>query len=671
MRIIFLKELREDGLWAFLGMLIFSGLLVMVVHDGGQSIGPLRLVLVNARMAMVTGFMLPAMGFALGMLAVLQDRSAGRWGFLIHRPISPSSIFFAKFLAGLLNYLAASVVPLAVTTLWVATPGNVAAPFDWHMILPRLADVLGGIGWFSAGMLVGARQARWIGSRLFPVGLALVASFYVDLLATQPLPAFFVHLAVVGLLAPAACGAFGAGGEYESQNWIFKLLQTISVGVGLGMAIIAGTGLVIGGIELIVGRQPYSYSYYVLDNSGRTIRATMRSDGPPTYGDLSGSELAAQDLKFDDVHILNFYEGRGIAPAFESRFNEPSSYGQWTGSYGQWGNSDGNVIWYYVPYRRTLEGFEDDDLHPNNGHFVGSLGPSGFRPEAEPAEPFPGGLHVQDFHYPAIGLVFNDRTIWRLNTSDPPSLTQLYAAKVDDPITNVSDEFFNPTDKSAVAPWWFPMVATRSALIFFKNSQESVRLPLERNFSSGFDVTVAHSEDGRYFTLYRPLLRDNQTPSLLVETNGTGQVLNRIVLPPLQSHDLGMPRVDDAIARLVAPPGVGLGIEMYRFYDRSWRMAWLKVLEFMTVGIAAATITRLLMRRYDGSRANIWLWTIVGGLLGIGGVLLLICVRQVVARVGCPHCGRRRRVTGERCEYCDAEWTAPARNGTEVFEPAL
>ena len=74
-------------------------------------------------------------GAALGLLQVLSELWRDRWSFLVHRPLSRFAIFVGKVLAGLMLYGFANGVPLLAAAWWASRPGNVAAPFDWRMIL--------------------------------------------------------------------------------------------------------------------------------------------------------------------------------------------------------------------------------------------------------------------------------------------------------------------------------------------------------------------------------------------------------------------------------------------------------------------------------------------------------------------------------------------------------
>jgi predicted amidophosphoribosyltransferase len=56
-------------------------------------------------------------------------------------------------------------------------------------------------------------------------------------------------------------------------------------------------------------------------------------------------------------------------------------------------------------------------------------------------------------------------------------------------------------------------------------------------------------------------------------------------------------------------------------------------------------------------------------LLGIAGLLTLLCAQEWPARVACPNCKKLRAVDRELCEHCQAPFPPPEKNGTEIFAP--
>src|SRR5262249_26388360 len=130
--------------------------------------------------------------------------------------LSRSRIFLGKAVVGVGLYLLALGLPCAWDVVLVATPGHIAEPFSWPMGLPLLADVLTGLVYYFAGILLAQREGHWYGGRGLGLAVALLGSFLVWVL-----PEFWHALLAVGILgtlvALAAWGSFLTGGAYAPQ----------------------------------------------------------------------------------------------------------------------------------------------------------------------------------------------------------------------------------------------------------------------------------------------------------------------------------------------------------------------------------------------------------------------------------------------------------------------
>ena len=171
-------------------------------------------------------------GAALGFVQIFFEAHGDKRSLLLHRPMSPSRIFLAKALAGIGLYVLALGIPFAWLESWLATPGNLAAPYQWRTSLPWLADILSGLVFYFAGMLTAQREARWYGSR----GLALAAAFFCSYLVWA-LPEFWQALVAIGIIglfvSVAAWGSFCTGGAYAPQPRPAKAALSMTMLLGL------------------------------------------------------------------------------------------------------------------------------------------------------------------------------------------------------------------------------------------------------------------------------------------------------------------------------------------------------------------------------------------------------------------------------------------------------
>jgi len=73
-------------------------------------------------------------------------------------------------------------------------------------------------------------------------------------------------------------------------------------------------------------------------------------------------------------------------------------------------------------------------------------------------------------------------------------------------------------------------------------------------------------------------------------------------------------------------------------------------------------------RRYAFNRRRIGWWCVVMVLSGPAGLLTMRSLLDWPARETCPNCGRKRVVSRDLCEHCDAPFTRPVPDGTEIFD---
>ena len=165
MKALIFKEWREHLKWVLL-----PGLVILLVFSIAQPGEPMA----EAEDAYYYCLTAVVFGAALGFLQIVFEAHGDKRSLLMHRPLYPSRIFLAKALAGVSLYLLALGIPFVCLETWKARPGNMPAPYHWGTSLPWLADILSGLVYYFAGMLMAQREARWYGSR----GLALAGALF-------------------------------------------------------------------------------------------------------------------------------------------------------------------------------------------------------------------------------------------------------------------------------------------------------------------------------------------------------------------------------------------------------------------------------------------------------------------------------------------------------------
>jgi hypothetical protein len=647
MRAIIFKEIRENSVWALLILLGLGALMAFVI-----SRTPNETLLVGDSFHLVTAMGFPTAGLALGLIQGLIDRRRGRWDFVTHRPISRTRIFFAKTIAGAGLYVLISAIPLAAAAKWVAIPGNVAAPFDWHMILPRIADLFSGLVWYVAGLLIIARQARWIGSRIMPAGLGILASVAAVGFATNLPVATAIFAVAIAILLPAAWGAFVFGGEYEPQPLVVRLTQGIAVGAGVTMAVVVVAAMLGGILDATLGGRGHTSSFgtYDVDMDGRVAYSRFGAYGEQVLTDLQGHQLSESEV----LNFLNWRRYTAVLSLDEhGRMSsviipaELQSKDRYRLDLGQgWAGVGHQINWFYLVNRRTIEGFDT-----RTRMYIGGLGPDGFVPAPALPRAFPEQLEGRDW---ISQIVMGRTTAYEIDLNDH-KISRLFAGSEQDPILDAEKVYFEDSPPC-------DFVATRTMAHIFRGGHELFEAPLEHKYPPYHTLYISRTNAGQfifhYFNAYWPDSA-SRVNDWIVRTDEHGNILERIELPlpPVETENQ---------AWWIGPLQiVGIPPVAQTMITPHWARA---LAEWIALGIVCAALTIALLRRYDQTRWTKIVWIVIVMLMGVSGVLLLLSLRDRVATVRCPSCGKERPVTRETCRYCEAPFAEPARLGIEILE---
>jgi hypothetical protein len=675
------KEVRENVKWLPLPSVVI--LLVFLIDKPTQPMPGSTTAYFLCLTAVV-------FGLGIGFLQVFFEGHGDKRSVLLHRPLTPSRVFVAKVLAGVVLYVVALGIPFLSVEGWYATPGNLAAPYHWRTSLPWLADILSGLVYYFAGMLVAQREARWYGSR----GLALAAAFFVSYLVWA-LPEFWealVAIAIVGLfVGVAAWGSFCTGGAYAPLPWFAKV--SLGATMLLGLLILS----MMGKQRLGEWLDPGMHYQVDVDDHRRVLYSTdQEGHGLIGLRDGDGNELDPKTERWrDNSGFLEWPRHSGYRHT--GRFYVECSNR----------TRPANERWFYDQAQGRLVGF---DTHYH--HSLGSFGPDGFTPAGQPpGRRFPGelryatnrgqGLSSEDLAFPdgVYCVDFVRRSIRRLFTSAPGETVN-------------------------AARWWNDEEAHREALVVSTNqafhvvTEDGRRLAsMPRAFSSekyGPIFIGKFKDPERYYVRYdlRYWLREPEEyrtePSYLLEYDAAGHELARRAVPPFPYpassyaqalYGLATPMTE--VATLVETSRyMRARARAQRSTEKCSLIDYLEGIQYYVPGTAtmASTLSPatqptsglilayillillsaaasalgcfLLARRYAFSRSRRFGWALCGFLFGWAGLVLMLVLQEWPARIACPSCHKRRVVTRDTCEHCGALHAAPAQDGTEVFESA-
>ncbi|SIO62749.1 hypothetical protein SAMN05444166_7138 [Singulisphaera sp. GP187] len=680
MKSLIWKECHENLKWATLAALGLGGLIFVG-----------RPTLMNPALLLFLSPIAAVSGAVLGFLQVYYESDGDKRSLLLHRPMSPSRIFLGKAVAGVGLYLLAMGIPFASYVAWVATPGHVAEPFRWQMALPGLADILTGVAYYFAGMLIALREARWYASRCLPLVAALLCSFFVWVL-----PEFWqAVLAIVILGAPLAVavwGSFLTGGAFAPLPRLSKValaVTCVTALLALGVVVKPFVWLPMRFIGLPTPRA--NMTRYKLDREGRVLIVRFRQGEIESLTDLEGREpplLKGKPLSFYALQDMCAPFSADVSPGFQSYRNAGRFYMGCENNTSRDGER-----WFYVSDQRLLVGYD-----VRSSHVIGTCGPDGFVPAGkQPAARFEGEPYQHSF-------LLQTKAAERLSFPEGVYLVDFGSRTV--------RKFYSPAEgetvlgaASAVGEGRTFVLTDKSARVIHRSGTTLFSAPFAVDPDNYGVARVAQLENPeRWVVRYEPSWfmfseLGNITSGQLVEYDPAGREVARGPLPPTPMHE---PSDAQALLGLITPPAEAalLTWATEHSIDSARQNGGREVqpLLFLLVvlgqwfnplgagvapgsgtilayrglillsALACALVCFLLARRASSSRAGRLVWTLCGLLFGPAGLLLMLAVEEWPARVACPKCGKPRVVTRDACEHCGVPHAPAAPDGTEIFD---
>ncbi|HSI11338.1 MAG TPA: hypothetical protein VK961_04810 [Chthoniobacter sp.] len=241
MKTIIWKELRENLKWAALAILCLTLAQTFALYQQRDNVSSIdsNVTLCSSAYLLVGLVGCVIVGAGLGILQILPEQNRDRWAALLHRPISRSTLFLGKVAAGLLLYLLATLIPLLVSVVYVAMPGQFPTPFIPGMIVPAASNVALGVAFYSLALLVSLTRGRRFGRRALLV-LSVLPLFVFHFLTPW---IFLPPLVLSLLLLTAACGVMSGNGSVRSgfvtARFGFNLVMVFAVESALVLLLLA------------------------------------------------------------------------------------------------------------------------------------------------------------------------------------------------------------------------------------------------------------------------------------------------------------------------------------------------------------------------------------------------------------------------------------------------
>jgi ABC-type transport system involved in multi-copper enzyme maturation permease subunit len=655
MKTLIQKELREHFVLALVALPVLTLLWVAVYRTSvtqaadlwtlhshsGDGLQPL----LASELLTSTLVFCAVFGALLGWMQIRSESHRDLWGFLMHRPISRTRIFTGKVVAGVLLYILGAALPLTVFVWIVQSPGNVAAPFEWSMVLPLAANFLAGMVCYLAGLLTGLRQARWYASRGLGLGAAAVVLFGVVIV-----PEFWQALLIVAIglaaLGVAVWGAFQGNGS-DSEQPIAGRVALIAVFTVGSLVVVS---VVIAGLTSLLNRPGVRFASfmesYTMAGDGNVYIRSREPTGQTELLDLerqpvmdpdtgqAGEPPAAEWALTVSTEVRSQHPYRAMR-----RFFEPWRISEHTLWYWM---ADGRLAGYDLPTRRLAANIKPDD--PGEGFL----------------RPLEAG-HIVRWTQPQA--VATPRAVYRIDP-DARKLGRIFEVAADDRILAISEH-----------PLRHVIVATAYRVHWVTAQGDSVwQVPYE--FDDAYNNLIAVfalNEPGDFGLLFYPLYRalpagSAQPPIRALWVSRTEGIQRSLELPPLgavnrlSSH---RPGLHERVTTAIMPPVVTAIID-WRFIPERGAM----LLPFSLAGAGFC----ILIGWWIGHRQRLSVgpqagWAIFHLVFGLPGLLAGLSVREWPARELCAECQQPRAVDRERCAHCGAGFAPPQANGTEIFEP--
>jgi ABC-type transport system involved in multi-copper enzyme maturation permease subunit len=671
------KEWREQFKVALIGLVIFTIVLITAVRTG---LSPLRTLfqgygntiaaaglqpLVSSSLLVQSAFFCALFGGLLGWLQIQAERHPDLRAFLLHRPMERTTILWSKLLAGLGLYAVGAGLPMAGLVIYVIIPGHVPAPFEWAMVLPLVNIFLLGLLFLVAGMLTGARQARWYGSRIFGLGPAVLTACL--MFSVHENWHALVSLALVGaLLMVTLWSSFQTGGTYSNQCRSGKVALSLTC---VATAYIL-SGLVIAVLDsLLSTNPPYRYSNYQITKDGQVYQVTQGGGVPAEITDLNGRLLLDKSTG-KPVKLADFNRRYPVVFSTGVNFKHSDPNAEYYGlnrniSYFiPWRMSD-KVLWYWTRDGR-LVGFDGITRLQ-----VGSLGPDG---------PVVAGAALQRRFDPPETYYYN-----YFETFNPPRVlasgNTLYLVDVDH---QTATPFFTATNQDGIGGFSVNnnalvseevLVVTREAIhLIDTKGRTLLSVPYEPAVPAYSQISVYELAGTNYAVEFLPDYQLNiklggKLPDQIAWVDKNGGLTRREKLPLLPEYNS-----DDFVNNcclLIVSPAPRLGGELVSAHHDHEKYHFDKWdgLSFIPA-IFSVLVGWVWGRRYHFTGREQAAWAGFNFVFGIPGLLAFFCVQEWPARETCPHCRKQRLVDREQCEHCGGEFAPPVRNGTEIFESA-
>ncbi len=554
-----------------------------------------------------------------------------------------------------------SAFPLPISSFGQNCPARLPRPLNGPWRQKSSPLFFSGFAWYFAGMLTSIRQARWYGSR----ALGLVAAFMMTLLIYSDQVKFWLAALILLTLVFAVWGAFHNRGQFQGQPAAGKVALTLALAPGAGLAVLASVALL---MEVIPGLNSNAIpARYALGQDGRIYKITQ-SKGSAQIVTLDGEQLKDPDTG-RPMEIDKFNRGFSSGGITANVPEDDITFG----GQSDWFRlffADSHMLWFFMNGSKRIEGYD-----VQSRRFIGSIGPDGFAinktgdgsqflNDGNRWQYYGGFDDIRQTVASANSLYEVDlgnrtaKPLWTTGAADPIlGISKGNLRQNTVVLTRTNIHFFHLTGTAAMLVWSIPST-------YPVHDYPSVSVHQFGNYQAKGPYTVW------FDTSWAPFEAKTNLPVHVLRLDKDGAIAKQQDLPPLER--VADPRITEHVLGAIMPPAIGLSAPWWiNAATGPKKIEWSDLSDLsasFTLSFVCVIAGFLLGRRYSFTARQQTIWAVYHLFFGIPGLLAFVAVQEWPARERCPGCGKLRIVQNESCEHCGVGFSAPKKNGTEIFE---
>lgn len=321
MKALLWKELRQQGIWSALLLLLVSSAVGFLLSEFDHR--PYTLPTEDLPVAMI--FCAGSVAILLGLLQTVLEQRRDQWAFLMHRGRSSSDIFRAKTLAAAIMYSVIVFLPLIGAVLWIRSGGVQQYPFSWYQLLPTLAVIVACFALYFGAVASVIWKGPWYISRAFPLAAAclpvlIVAFVFLGFTEFVPLSVFLTVALLAAGLAMAAWGVFIRSGESAGRPRIGTLCLGFATFIGVQAALIGILFAVGGTLDFLMNRPgewpAQNFEYHFVNRAGHLCRLEGTPGYAPSITKITDLDDPPASRKYDRLLNKGFQEVTSQSPKY-------------------------------------------------------------------------------------------------------------------------------------------------------------------------------------------------------------------------------------------------------------------------------------------------------------------------------------------------------------------